>query len=183
MQTYTDVELINGCIKGIAHYEHALYNAYAAKLFAVALRYTHIHAEAEDVLQNAFVEIFKSIEKFKYEGSFEGWMRRIVARAAIHAYKNRLQFDAEDTLINMPDLSADALSQLNCNDIIKCISCMPDGYRIIFNLAVIEGYAHAEIATLLQIKEATSRSQLTKARAYLRNQLQATLKPISIKQI
>jgi hypothetical protein len=92
MQNYTDDDLIKGCINGNAHIEYALYKTYASKLFAVALRYTHIEADAEDVLQNAFVDIYKNIGKFKYQGSFEGWLRKIVARTAINCFKKQAAF-------------------------------------------------------------------------------------------
>lgn len=180
MQNYTDDDLIKGCINGNAHIEHALYKTYASKLFAVALRYTHIEADAEDVLQNAFVDIYKNIGKFKYQGSFEGWLRKIVARTAINCFKNRLHFVNENELESVVDFNSnDAFSQLSYNDIIKLIACLPDGYRIIFNLYVVEGYQHAEIADLLNIKEATSRSQLTKARAYLKSLMQQELKRLA----
>jgi RNA polymerase sigma factor (sigma-70 family) len=96
------------------------------------------------------------------------------------ALKNRLHFVNENELESVVDFNSnDAFSQLSYNDIIKLIACLPDGYRIIFNLYVVEGYQHAEIADLLNIKEATSRSQLTKARAYLKSLMQQELKRLA----
>ena len=131
--------------------------------------------EAEDVLQLAFVKIFKALNTFK-GGSFEGWMKRIFVRESINQYHSRKRkpidyTDESVAMTNQADGFADAVSQITSEEIMRMLDQLPQGSRLVFNLFAIEGYGHAEIAEMLGISEGTSKSQYSRARMLLRNQL------------
>lgn len=140
----------------------------------VCVRYAQDNAEAEDILQEGFIRIFRYIHQFKGEGSFEGWMRRIVVNCALKVIqKKKLHFveASETTLATVPTINATALDQLTAQEILRLVNALPTGYKTVFNLVVVEGYSHEEVADLLGIQASTSRSQLVKARKMLQNQL------------
>lgn len=169
----TEHEIIKGCIKKDALCQRMLFETFAGKMMAVCLRYGRDQFEAEDMLQEAFIKIFSHIDQFKFEGSFEGWIRRIVVNTALKILqKKRINFleATEKTQASEP-VNTYALSKLNAEELMKLISGLPDGYRTVFNLNVIEGYNHDEIAKMLNIKASTSRSQLVKARKLLQEQI------------
>lgn len=130
------------------------------------------------MLQEAFIRIFSYINHFKSTGSFEGWLKRITVNAAIKILQKRkatiIGIANDQHEIVSQDISV--LSELNTEDLLKLINQLPDGYRMIFNLYVIEGYTHDEIADMLKIKTATSRSQLSKARAILKDKIHLSQK-------
>lgn len=151
-------------------------------MLTVCIRYAFDKMEAEDILQDAFIKVYKNISKFKHEGSFEGWIRRIVVNTALkHCSKRKLHFEEMK-----PDSGMDrvvdpqAYQHLSETDLLKLIHGLPEGYRIVFNLYVIEGYSHDEIASMLNIQESTSRSQLVKARRCLQNEVLKLQKSIAI---
>ncbi|HEY4936376.1 MAG TPA: RNA polymerase sigma factor [Puia sp.] len=168
-----ETELIQGCIRKDAIAEHTLFEKYGGILMTICRRYAEDQYEAEDMLQEAFIRIFSNINQFKSAGSFEGWLKRITVNAAIKILQRK-----KTTVIGITNdqhymISQDftVFSDLNAEDLLKLISQLPDGYRMIFNLYVIEGYSHDEIAGMLKIKTATSRSQLSKARAILKDKI------------
>lgn len=151
-----------------------LFNQYAGKFMTICLRYAVDVMEAEDMLQEAFIRIFTHLYQFKFEGSFEGWMRRIVVNVCLkHLQKRKIQFKeiVDDNLNNEPQIEPYTVTSLGEDELLKLISKLPDGYRTVFNLNIIEGYSHEEIAVLLGITSSTSRSQLVKARRMLQNQI------------
>ncbi len=150
-----------------------LFEQYAGKMMTVCLRYSKDTMEAEDMLQDAMVRVFNYIHQFKFEGSFEGWIRRIVVNTALkYVQKKKVSFnDIDDHSEQAPRIDAYAYSNLGEADILKLVQQLPEGYRIVFNLNVIEGYSHDEIAEILKIQPGTSRSQLVKARKMLQNQI------------
>ena len=150
-----------------------LFDAYARKMMSVCLRYAPNHHDAEDILQEAFIKVFAHIHQFKFEGSFEGWLRRIVVNTALKALqKKKLHFaEVNESTIPVANTDAGAPSNLGAEQLMKLLNNLPDGYRIVFNLYVIEGYDHDEIAQLLNIQTSTSRSQLVKARKMLQQQI------------
>jgi RNA polymerase sigma factor (sigma-70 family) len=169
----TETQLISNCIRGEAAAQRLLYEKYSGKLYGVCLRYAKDNAEAQDMLQEAFIRIFKYLPDFGQKGSFEGWMRRIVVNVALRYIQ--VAFSRYEIPIEaLPDTSIEAaiLPQLNSEELLKLVRKLPDGYRIVFNMYAIEGYSHAEIATFLKIDESTSRSQLTKARRLLKKWLE-----------
>lgn len=143
-------------------------------MYAVCLRYARSSADAADILQEGFVKVFTKMDQFNFQGSFEGWVRRIMVNTALRTYQ-RQRFDFEQSgYERMPDMpvEADALASLSEKELLALIAKLPDGYRVVFNLVAIEGYSHAEAADMLGIQESTSRSQLTKARRWLIDQLE-----------
>lgn len=169
----TEYELIKGCIKRDSACQRLLFEQFAGKMMTVCLRYAHDSMEAEDMMQEAFIRVFSYIDQFKFEGSFEGWIRRIVVNSALkHLQKKRLSFsEIKEDNSQSPRIDPYAYSNLGEDDLMKLINQLPDGYRTIFNLNVIEGYSHEEIAKMLDIQPSTSRSQLVKARKMLQNQI------------
>lgn len=142
-------------------------------MMTVCIRYARTRADADDILQDGFMRLFQHIHQFKFAGSFEGWMRRIFVNAALKKYQTK-RWDKEQTGIEYYEEEAvepDAISVLSEREILELIAQLPDGYKMVFNMYVIEGFSHKEISNLLQINEATSRTQLLKARKYLQNKL------------
>ena len=166
--------IIAGCKAGKPKAQRALYELFAAKMMAVCYRYARDEAEAEDILQDSFVKIFKKIENYEDKGSLEGWIRRIVVNTAIDLLRKRKHQKKELELNEAitEEISADVLDQLELEFLYKIIHALPPGYRMVFNLYAIEGYSHAEIGKQLNISESTSRSQYTRARAMLKQRIQ-----------
>lgn len=169
----TEKQLIQGCIAEKSNYQRALFQQYAGKMLTVCRRYARHDQEAEDMLQDAFIKVFNNIQKFRQEGSFEGWIRRIVVNTALKSI-SKSSFKKEKIGIErMPDSSEEptVLAQLGEEELLRIIRNLPDGYRVVFNLYAIEGFSHREIAKELNIMESTSRSQLVKARRMLQKQV------------
>ncbi len=171
----TEEELIRGCIREEATCQKELFNRYASRMLGVCHRYARNAADAEDILQDAFVKIFNKMHQFKFEGSFEGWIRRIMVNTALKKYSlRRYQKEVVGYEVKDSDESAmepAAYTHLSKKEILELINNLPDGYRLIFNLYVIEGFQHEEISEMLGIQPGTSRSQLVKARGMLQKQI------------
>ena len=171
-------ELIRGCLRGSPKCQRELYERFSGKMYAVCLRYARSAADASDILQDGFVKVYGKLDQFQFQGSFEGWIRRIMVNTALRTYQ-RQRFDMESSgYENLPDapVDPDAVSSLSEAELLALIARLPEGYRVVFNLVAIEGYSHAEVAELLGIQESTSRSQLTKARRWLCEQLEGIKK-------
>lgn len=173
LQSTLDVQsLLDGCLSGQKVYQEQLYKSYAPVMFAICLRYAGDYHQAEDILQEGFIKVFSKINKFRGEGSFEGWMKRIFVNTAIEQFRktsaNRFIKIEEDYQFG---IRPSAIENLLKNDLINMIQSLPDGYRNVFNLYVIDGYNHSEIATLLDISEGTSKSQLARARKALKQRI------------
>lgn len=174
----TEQDLINGCIRDDRKYQEELFRRYAGKMLVVCLRYARHQMEAEDMLQDAFIKVFKSLHKFEFKGSFEGWIRRIVVNTALKNV-DRKSFTNEQIGIELeidPGANPTVFSTLGEAELLKLIASLPEGYRVVFNLYAIEGFSHKEVAALLGIQESTSRSQLVKARKMLQEMLIKTQK-------
>ncbi|MDA3614160.1 RNA polymerase sigma factor [Polluticaenibacter yanchengensis] len=158
-----------------------LFKQFAAKMMATCLRYARDSHQAEDFLQMGFIRVFECIHQYKAEGSFEGWMRRVFSSIAIRELsKIKMQFvEIGQNEIEFTEPSG-ALQKMSEGEIIKLISTLPDGYRIVFNLYAIEGYSHDEIAEMLSIKASTSRSQLVKARKMLQEKIINQQKAVAV---
>ncbi|MES2389820.1 MAG: sigma-70 family RNA polymerase sigma factor [Bacteroidota bacterium] len=171
---FTEEELIEGCKANKARYQEALYNKYGSVMMGICLRYAYTSFEAEDIFHDAFIKVFKNMQAYKGAGSFEGWMKHIFVNTAInHFHKNKKRYyhgDLEDAG-DMPQSDQDTLSQIDADELLDLIARLPEGYRMVFNLFAIEGYGHKEISEMLGISEGTSKSQLAKARAYLKKSL------------
>lgn len=173
-----ETELIEGCRRKERAAQKALYEHLAGKMFAICCRYTKDRMEAEDVLVTAFMKVFERIDQFKNEGSFEGWVRKIVVNESLSFLRKNKSMYVEteiEAADHEPDLGR-VDNQLEAEDLLKMVSELPSGYRIVFNLYAIDGYSHKEIADQLGISENTSKSQLSRARSYLQNKLLETEK-------
>ena len=140
-------------------------------MMAVCMRYAHTTFEAEDIFQDAFIRIFKSIANFTNSGSLEGWMKHTVVNTAInHYHANKKHYNHEDAThqYDLQSNDADVIADISAAEITALVAQLAEGYRMIFNLYVVEGYSHVEIAKILGISEGTSKSQLSKAKQQLR---------------
>ena len=166
----SEEEIVRGCKAGNRKAQRLLYDRYSKKMLGVSLRYCQNKQEAEDVLQEGFIKVFMNIDSFKEQGSFEGWVRRIMVNTAINNYQSNLKryyhSDVEEEA-GIPSENIDALNKLSAKDLLKMIQSLPEGYRVVFNLFAIEGYSHKEIGEMLGISENTSKSQLSRARLSL----------------
>lgn len=169
----TEKELIARCRRHDRHAQKHLYDHYASRLFALCCRYIKDRMEAEDVLITSFTRIFDKLDQFKGEGSFEGWMKRIVVNESLgYLRKNKSMYLEMDIQAadNEPDFNK-LESQLGEEELMKLIGELPSGYRIVFNMYVVDGYSHKEIGLHLGISENTSKSQLSRARVMLQRNL------------
>ena len=164
-------ELITGCQSGKRKAQERLYQLFASKMLGVCMRYATDKMEAEDMLQNGFIKVFGKIKDYRGEGAFEGWVRRIMVHAAIEYYrKNHKMMQLVEMGLTGEEQSvlAVAANSLEAKDLLAMIQTLPAGYRLVFNLYAIEGYAHKEIAEMLGISEGASKSQLSRARTILK---------------
>jgi RNA polymerase sigma factor (sigma-70 family) len=168
-----DQEWIEGCKKGDSTAQRKVFDHFSSKMYAVCCRYVKDKMEAEDVLVTAFTKVFDRISQFKNEGSFEGWIRRIIVNESLTWLRQHKHMQVE-TDIEAADYEPDYQileDHLQAEDLLKLIDGLPAGYKVVFNLYAIEGYSHKEIADQLGINENTSKSQLSRARVYLQKQL------------
>jgi RNA polymerase sigma factor (sigma-70 family) len=166
-------QLLQGCRKRDSNAQRQLYELYSSKMYGICYRYVKDSMEAEDILVTSFMKVFEKIQQFKSEGSFEGWIRRIVVNEALMALrkKNHLYIETDlEEADREPDY--DRLSDhLEAEDLLNLISELPMGYKVVFNMYAIDGYSHKEIAEHLGISENTSKSQLSRARTFLQKLL------------
>jgi RNA polymerase sigma-70 factor (ECF subfamily) len=170
-----DIDLVQACLKGNPRAQKALFEKFAAKMFAVCLRYMNNHDEAQDSLQDGFVKIFSKLVDFKNEGVLEGWIRRIIVNTCLDAIRKnaKTKFDVSlDDVSYKLDYTDTGMQHLEVEELMKLIQSMPNGYRVVFNLYAIEGFTHKEIGEKLGINENTSKSQYLRARAFLRERLE-----------
>lgn len=167
--TVTDDHLIKQCTKGDRIAQKQLYDRFASRMLGVCLRYAQDYQTAEDILQEGFIKAFRHIERFRFEGSFEGWLRRIMVNTAIEAHRRKNNMypilDVEQQEVEFYD--EDALDKLAAEDLMAMINTLSPGYKTVFSLYAIEGFSHKEIAEQLNISEGTSKSQLARARYIL----------------
>jgi RNA polymerase sigma factor (sigma-70 family) len=171
---HNEADLIEGCIRGDRKMQYELYERFAPKMYGVCLRYASGNEEAEDILQEGFIKVFKKIGSYRSEGSFEGWMRRIFVNTAIEHFRRKTYTqpvtEAEENTVEGKYLSVlDALAE---KDIVQLVQQLSPGYRTVFNMYVIEGYSHKQIADELGISEGTSKSQLSRAKQILQHLVQ-----------
>jgi RNA polymerase sigma factor (sigma-70 family) len=171
---HNEADLIEGCIRGDRKMQYELYERFAPKMYGVCLRYASNNEEAEDILQEGFIKVFKKIGSFRSEGSFEGWMRRIFVNTAIEHFRRKTYTqpitETEENTVEGKYLSVlDALAE---KDIVQLVQQLSPGYRTVFNMYVIEGYSHKQIADELGISEGTSKSQLSRAKQILQELVQ-----------
>jgi RNA polymerase sigma-70 factor (ECF subfamily) len=168
-------KIIKGCLAGNRRDQELLYRRHAAKLYAVCLQYSGNDEEARDILQEGFIKIFENLANYKHEGSFEGWMRRIVVNTALEKFRSRHSLYRVDDIDLIPEPDADPdtedYSGLEAVDLLDIIRELPPKYRMVFNLFAIEGYSHKEISEMVSISEGTSKSNLSRARIILQKKV------------
>ncbi|MEO5783372.1 MAG: RNA polymerase sigma factor [Ginsengibacter sp.] len=147
-----------------------LYHRFSPKMYSVCLRYSGNADDARDLLQEGFIKIFKNLSKYRGDGSFEGWIRRIFVNTSIEHFRKKvyLQDVTETQERTLEDKEWNVLDDLAEKDIMKMIHQLSPGYKAVFNMHVIEGYSHKEIADILGINEGTSKSQLARAKMVLK---------------
>jgi RNA polymerase sigma-70 factor (ECF subfamily) len=183
----SEEELIRGCVDGSEQHFHLAYDRFYGKMFNICRRYARDRDEARDMLQEGFIRIFKNIGQYKGEGSFEGWLRRVMVNSCVNFYRrynSRLTIEYLDTIEmtasenGMGNYSGNGVSsitdKLNADALLHLVQKLPPTYRMVFNLHTVDGYSHTEIAQQLHITESTSRSNLLKARKKLMNMIQTT---------
>lgn len=167
---FTDEYLIRGCANGERKYQRLLYDQYSGQMYAVALRYSKMQQEAEDILQEAFLKVFQNIGMFRRDSSLVYWIKRIVINTALNHQRGKLYLYP---MVDVEDLhnqfgGEDTLSGMSHEELLLLIGKLPSGCQIIFNLYAIEGYKHHEIAEQLSISEGTSKSQYSRAKSLLK---------------
>ena len=179
----TEMELIKGCIQEKKACQRELFARFSGKMMSVCMRYARNRAEAEDILQEGFIRVFDNISKFRFQGSFEGWVRRIMVNSALKFYSKKAFKQEFPGIESYHEQSTDPViySQLSEQELLNMVAELPDGYRLVFNLYIIEGYSHKEIGKMLKIGESTSRSQLTKARKMLQQKVLASVEKEKIR--
>jgi RNA polymerase sigma factor (sigma-70 family) len=169
-----DNDLIYGCLRKEVAAENHLYHRFAPKMFGICRRYGGNEMEAEEILQTGFMSIFSHLHQFRFEGSFDGWIRRIFVNTGINHCKKNLKFSHDVELTAMENDAAqmeDALSKMSTKELLSMIQGLAPGHRAIFNMYVIENFHHKEIAEILGIAVGTSKSQLHWAKASMRRML------------
>jgi RNA polymerase sigma factor (sigma-70 family) len=163
------LEIIDRCKQNDSKAQEFLFNNFSKSLYGICCRYIKNRDDAEDVLQDSFIKIYLNINQYKGEGNFEGWMKRITVNTALSHLKEKqkIRFETADKLYIVDEPEEEIDSSVKAEHILECLDELPLGYRTVFNLYLVEGLSHKEIADQLGIKESTSRSQYTKARQYL----------------
>lgn len=172
-------EMIAGCKAGEAWAQKRIYDLHASAMMSVCVRYVNDRETARDLLQDGFIKLFTKIDSYAGTGSFAGWIRRIFVTTALEYLRQndalKQSESIEDHSNYIENNDAGILDKISADDLMACISGLSDGYRTIFNLYAIEGYSHAEISDMLNIAEATSRSQFMRARKILQKNVQSLI--------
>jgi RNA polymerase sigma factor (sigma-70 family) len=173
-----DLKLLKDCQKGKPKAQRMLYEKYKQEMINLCMRYADSRASAEDIFQDSFVKVFKNIQNVMEPGSLYFWIRKVVIHTAINHYhkeKNRLfHEDINELHEQLKEEDQDIISQLNAEEVLRMVNELPDGYRIVFNLYVVDGFKHHEIADMLGVTESTSKTQLRKARLLLQKKIQTS---------
>jgi RNA polymerase sigma-70 factor (ECF subfamily) len=171
--------LIKGCVAGDRSCQKEMYELYSPQMMTLCLRYSKNREEAEEVLQDGFLQLYKYIKQYKKAGSFEGWLRKIMINCALQRYRDKINLYSIIPLSEAyPYLTTDddLIDKLSEKELVHLIQALPPAYRMVFNLYVFEGFKHREIAQLLHISEGTSKSNLSDARAILKKSISPALK-------
>jgi RNA polymerase sigma-70 factor (ECF subfamily) len=174
----TEDALIAGCVNGDRKMQEELYRLFSPKMFSICMRYCSNYQEAEDLLQEGFIKVFGNISRFRKEGSFEGWMKRIFINTAIEGFRKNhfLNNTLEVEVMKNDIIQEDDFHQLSAADLLRMVQALSPGYRTVFNMYAIEGFNHQEIANMLGISIGTSKSQLARARYILQKMVLSSQK-------
>ena len=164
--------IIDGCVKGKRKFQQTLYQQFAGKMYALCLYYSKDKTEAEDLMHNGFIKVFKNIKQYKAKAPFEAWMRKVFTNTALEKFRReRIIISSNEYEETVEELSGDVISQLSNNELIVLIQGLSPAYRMVFNLYAVEGYSHKEISEQLNISVGTSKSNLARARQLLKTQI------------
>jgi RNA polymerase sigma factor (sigma-70 family) len=178
---FSEEELLKGCLNNSRIHQKAFYEKYAGKMYALCLRYAKDNMEAEDFLQEGFMKVYDNLGKYRNEGSLEGWIRKVIVNNILQAIRiKKIQFSEIDAAGKAQENETDILSVMAADELFELIRKLPNGYRTVFNLYVVEEYSHKDIAAALGISEGTSKSQLARARMMLQKMV---LKNESVKDL
>jgi RNA polymerase sigma factor (sigma-70 family) len=167
---FKEEEIVKGCQQGDRRFQEILYRRFSPKMYGICLSYAGERPLAQDMLQEAFIKVFRSIDTFKGDGSLEGWVRRIVVRTAIDHLRQKQTLNnlvKQEQDFQPTSIENDALPSLQLNEVLNFVERLPEGARVVFNLYAVEGFTHKEIAEQLHITEGTSKSQYNRARNLL----------------
>lgn len=165
-------QLVKDCLKGKPAAQQQLYSLFAESMLGVCYRYTKSITDAEDVLQEGFIKVFRNLHQYKFEGELGGWIRRIMVNTALNYLKKNARYQSELAFTDAglhPVTDENPEFKLNAKELAELIRQLPTGYQTIFNLHAVEGFSHVEIGKMLGINEGTSRSQYARARGLLIN--------------
>lgn len=174
-------KLIEKCAQNDRKAQAEVYQIYSGKLFALCLKYSKNYQQAQDNLQDGFITIYKKIDQFNHKGSFEGWMKRIIINTALHKYRQKsiLSLVTEE-ISDKTTVEVDE-ETISLDFLLSIIQQLPNRYRMVFNMYVLDGYSHKEISKELTISEGTSKSNLSRARLILKNKIEENAKNESTK--
>lgn len=165
-------QLIHDCKNNDTKAQEQLYRLFSSKLFAICLKYSRNYAEAEDNLQDGFLIVFDKIHQYNFKGSFEGWIKRIMINNVLQQYRKVSFLElTHENIADEPEVEIDDTVSLDF--LMKIIQELPDRYRLVFNLYVIDGYSHNDIAEMLDISTGTSKSNLSRARVILKEKIES----------
>lgn len=162
-------DIITLCQKNDRKAQRELYESISPKLYASCLRYAPNEAEAQDILQDTFIIIFEKIDQFKFKGSFEGWCKRITVNTALQRYRGAKVYDLvnEDQIEDKEAIEIEESDDVPLKDLLSMVQDLPERYRLVFTLYVMDGYSHNEISEMMKITVGTSKSNLARARQHL----------------
>ena len=165
--------IIKGAVAEKKKCQQELYDMYATKMYGLCLQYAKDYDEAQDILQEGFIKIFKNLKQFNFQGSFDGWVRRIIINSAIERFrkKNYLYPLVDEMIYNENLVYEDIIDNASAKELISLVQKLSPQYRVVFNLYAIEGYSHKEISEKLGISEGTSKSNLSRARNILQEKI------------
>ena len=165
--------IVEECVSGNVRAQETLYRMLAPKMFGVCLRYAKDTTEAEDNLQEGFIKVFTYIKNFRHEGSLEGWVRKIMVNVSLEKFrKQHLMYPVDDlTVFESKNYSNDIIEKITADELIELIQQLPPRYRMVFNLFVMEGMSHKEIAEMMEITEGTSKSNFARAREIMKRKV------------
>ena len=172
-ESHDEISLIKACSNGDSKAFRKIYEIHSGTMYSICLRYMNNEDEAKDALQEGFIKVFKNISKFKFAGSFEGWMKRIFVNSSIELIRKRkMHLDVSELNSNELPLTAKIeTGSMDAEKMMTLVQQLPEGYRTVFNMFIVDGYSHKEISDYLEISESTSKTQLFKARKQLQEWL------------
>ncbi len=165
--------LLEGCKRGKPKSQEALYKRFAAAMYGICLQYASNEEDAQDIMQEGFVKVFRKLDQLKNPAAFPGWIRRVMVNTALEKYRSQVHLQRIDDVIEEADTAMDneIFENLTCQELVGVIQTLTPKYRMVFNLFAIEGYSHKEISDELGISVGTSKSNLSRARAILQDKI------------